>query len=82
MFISEAPGGQTQLIRIYIHAAAQLQREGVNGSFGIDVIDSLYFTYTGVSQHSSFANDKAQATVTVQNAEQALISSSSFHLAV
>lgn len=39
MFISEAPRGRTQLIRIYIHAAVQLQREGVNGSFGIDVID-------------------------------------------
>lgn len=39
MFISEAPRGQTQLIRIYIHAAARFQREGVNGSFAIDVID-------------------------------------------
>lgn len=39
MFISEAPRGQTQLIHIYIHTAAQLQRQGVNGSFGIDVID-------------------------------------------
>lgn len=39
VFISGAPRGQTRLIRIYIHAAARLQRVGVNGSFGIDVID-------------------------------------------